>query len=707
MAIDAYSPCPGGTGKKIKFCCNDLLGELQKIDRMLEGKQFLACLNHVESLLKKNPDRACLLATKSLLLGLTEQPEAAQQAIRDFFEKHPENPIALADAASLAVEHADGRTAMRLLQRALAASGEGVEMRVYAAMGDVAEALAVEGEVMAALPLLHAQIQLQPNDPHPKELAIEIQQSRVPVLLKDQRWMPDAPDNAPWKPRYDDAVDVVKRLQWSVCEERLTKLAAEMPGEPIVWRGLATVRGWLADNEGAVEALQRYASLDVPLDDAVEAEALSRMLMEDPLGDREDIFALTFSVNDVEQLQTALALSRKIEMVQIDPASLSESDEPPPRAIYQVRDQAAPEISGEFRLEDLPRDLGIAMLFGRQTDREARLEISEVFADDLARVQSVLAEAAGKYLGDELDRRQVAQVSRTRALGSPRRRLPENADAAVAREAIRKYLDSALLEQWPRLPLGCLGGKTPEEAARLDEYRIKVHAAVMVVESWFESFDVNRLREHLGLPAPEAIDLGQNEPETIPIGRWHRLMVEKLADDQLLKLFRVASVYNAVRAIEHLGNAIIERPSLQGNPEKLRAYSVLALAGGATDRGLEYIDRGRKEAEAMGQSSAPWDLQELQFRFARMEGEETSRLLTHLESQHGREPGVREALLQFLIQIGAVGPDGQLRTRPQEGAAAEGAPAAREVEPEPGKLWTPESQRPAGEKAKIWMPGMD
>ena len=43
MALDAYSLCPGGTGKKIKFCCPDFLPELEKIDRMIEGEQFIAC----------------------------------------------------------------------------------------------------------------------------------------------------------------------------------------------------------------------------------------------------------------------------------------------------------------------------------------------------------------------------------------------------------------------------------------------------------------------------------------------------------------------------------------------------------------------------------------------------------------------------------------------------------------------------------------
>ena len=69
MPIDAYSPCPCGTGKKIKFCCKDLLTDLQKIERMLEGEQYMACLAHIERLEHSHPDRACLLATKTCCCG--------------------------------------------------------------------------------------------------------------------------------------------------------------------------------------------------------------------------------------------------------------------------------------------------------------------------------------------------------------------------------------------------------------------------------------------------------------------------------------------------------------------------------------------------------------------------------------------------------------------------------------------------------------
>ena len=715
MALDAYSPCPGGTGKKIKFCCSDLMGELQKIDRMLEGEQYLACLNHVESLLKKTPDRACLLATRSLLLRATNQLEAAEQAGSEFLQKHPQNPIALADAAALAALRGDGGGGMKLLLQALAATGDNMEIRVYVAMGEIAEALATEGNVLAALPLLIVQIQMDPEDPRPKELLAELQLSpSVPVLMKDQRRPPEAPADAPWKAKYDEIIRGADRLQWASAVERLADLIREVGDQPTPWRALAMVRGWIADEDGCIEALRKFVSLDVPLDDAVEAEALALMLSDDPLGDQMDVLDVTFGIQDIEQLQTAFALSGQMLSLPVDPASFVEDDSPPPRAIYHILDKALPQSAADASLDSLPRQLCLVLLYGRQTDREARLELKALRADDLDAARRILSDAAGPHLGDLVERREVGRISRSEDLISFRVRPPDDADMKQWERWTSEHREHALLHVWPQLPLGYFDGKTPEEAARLDEYRVQARAAVMLLESWFESrphdlnFDFGRLRERLGLPRPEPIDAERVDIDKSPVIRWSRLMVEKLSDEKLSQLFRIASSYNAVPVVKHLGQAIIVRPGLEGKEERLRAYTILARIYGSSDQTLEYIERGRKEAEAAGLSSAPWDIQELSVRFGRFESEQVSRLLQHIESQHGREPGVREALMRFLMQIGAIRPDGTpaVQPRPQAGPEPRGGMPVEPATAEPGKIWTPESQRPAGEK-RIWMPGMD
>ncbi len=110
MPIDHYSPCPGGTGKKIKFCCADLLPELEKIDRMVEGEQYVACLDHVNLLDAKTPGRPCLLAWKLTLEQITGQRETAAATLASFIAQHPNNPIALAETA---LDRAEWRDSLR------------------------------------------------------------------------------------------------------------------------------------------------------------------------------------------------------------------------------------------------------------------------------------------------------------------------------------------------------------------------------------------------------------------------------------------------------------------------------------------------------------------------------------------------------------------------------------------------------------------
>ena len=58
MPVDPYAACPGGTCKKVKFCCPDLVGDLEQLDRLIEGDQISAALEQVKRLSEKHPRRA-------------------------------------------------------------------------------------------------------------------------------------------------------------------------------------------------------------------------------------------------------------------------------------------------------------------------------------------------------------------------------------------------------------------------------------------------------------------------------------------------------------------------------------------------------------------------------------------------------------------------------------------------------------------------
>ena len=187
MSIDAYSLCPGGTGKKIKFCCGDFLPELQKIDRMFDGEQYLACLQHIDHLMAEEPgrDRPCLLATKCMLLRITDQREAARTTAAAFVVKYPDNQIALAEMAILAAE-SNPRAALDLLQKAMRAADGELAPRTYQAMGLVAGSLLHAGFPLAANGLLQLQCEITDKDERAAEVLAALSQAvDVPLLLRD------------------------------------------------------------------------------------------------------------------------------------------------------------------------------------------------------------------------------------------------------------------------------------------------------------------------------------------------------------------------------------------------------------------------------------------------------------------------------------------------------------------------------------------
>lgn len=710
MPIGPYSPCPGGLDKKLKFCCTDLLGEWQKIERWLEGGQHQACLAHVEKLDRAYPGRACLLAVKALLLRTEDRLEEARDCARQLLEKHPDNPLGLAELAIAAAGLESPVAAMAALQRAIAASAGQINERLYDAMTVLSHVLAGEGHVLAARALASAQLLLDREDRQVLGLLRQLTASaNIPLVAKEDLHMAEAPEGAPWKPEFDQVKAPLSRLQWAAAAEKLAALAERFPDTPALWHSLAILRAWLADTPRAVEALRRFAAMDVPEEDAIEAETLALWLLGDPFGDQVDLVAVEFPVKDAEQVLTALLSSPRTPAVQVDPASLATEDQPPPKAICVILDRAVPLTAAGLTLESIPKVIGRAILYGRQTDREARLQLQEILAEDLPQVKALMAELADGQLGPPTHEEATGHVPASYAMLLRHWRLPGDARAEQIAQWCNQFEEETLLNHWPRQPLPYLDGKSPEEAAGHPSFRVRLAAAVCLVEFWMERAGVrmegNRLRSRLGLPTLDPFELGQQPIETVPLARLDRVVVEKLPDEALLVGFRRAFTYHARRALRKFALAVADRPTLAGKEEQRRALGVLAQTEEDTERALAYLDRAREADKAAGQSCADWDLTELSARLQRGEGDAALRLIEHLDRHHRREPGVVAALTNLLVRFGVLRPDGRFAGEPaheEPAIVVPGQPGA-----EPGKLWTPDSQTPpgpAGQKPAIWTP---
>ncbi|MBN1588958.1 MAG: hypothetical protein JW888_05540 [Pirellulales bacterium] len=701
MAIDSYSLCPGGTGKKIKFCCPDLLSDLKTLDRMMEGEQYKAALQHIESIESAESPRACLLAIKIRLLRAAERDEDARAAVNHFVEHFPDNPIALAESAIDVAVARDGPAAMQLLQRALEADCEQLYAQVYGAMSVVAQSLASSGYLRSAQALWHLQTMASSDDPQPRELLTTINRSEaVPLLLKDEPRLDECPAGVAWKDSFDHAMQPLAKAHWAEVTRRLDKLVESFPDEPVLWQNLAIVRSWLADRAGAIDAFEKLASLDIPLENAVEAAATAMMMADNPLDDSVDGLRLTFPVEDGDELAGLFSTWKLAVAMPLDASTLAE-EEVPPKAMFWLLDRPTPESAKDLTLEAVSNVLGQAMLFGRQTDCGARLIVSGVTSSNLDRVIESLGEVAQKQITSPPEQEVVARLSATRLLLRRPWRLPPDSSRETITALAERHLEHSVFEAWPRLALGVFGGRSAEQVAADPSQRVKLLAAILVLENWVsqmgEPLEFNRLRSQLGLPTLGPIDPEQSPPEDLPLVRLHRVVVEKLPNDALLNSFHRAVVYGADEAVAVLGRAVVERPDIASD-QLLAALAILARSERDPERAFGYIARGRELAESGGQSSASWDLSELELRLAHGDSDEGARLFEHLKQEHLREPGVAQALRDFLMRAGIIDADG----RP----IAADVPETAEDQPA-SQLWTPGSEKSTAGKSKLWTPDME
>jgi len=125
MALDLYSPCPCDSGKKLKWCCAELVPVVVKIVRLLQDQQYTHAERAIADALRDHPDHP-------LLLTLKLDAILADQCFR---EVHPDE--VLRDAHRLMRQRPQSLTAHRALAAALTDMGDA--QAVVAALQDYLE----------------------------------------------------------------------------------------------------------------------------------------------------------------------------------------------------------------------------------------------------------------------------------------------------------------------------------------------------------------------------------------------------------------------------------------------------------------------------------------------------------------------------------------------------------------------------------------
>ncbi len=626
----------------------------------------------------------------------------------------PDNPVALSLSAIHACSQNDLESAIEDLQQALEHLEGMLAPSVYSAIGVVAQTLLQAGDILAARGHLLMQAGLAGDqDENPVRLLMRINMlQEVPLLLKQDYTYAECPEGVAWAEEFEAAKKSALRGAWISACEALDALEEKYPNQPAILRNIAILSGWVGQRDEANVAWKKYARLsDVPLDDAVEAEALAQML--DPVAEVDEIDSVTinYTISDMDRLMELCLSDQRVSRMPVDLKELSGEGEPPPKAAFWLLDRPVPASASDLTRDAIPNVLGEMYVFGKQTDRDARIEYTVLRDDGFDAAKAAVTEVLGECVNDSRTEEVTGQVPKVSATLTWRWRLPDDTTAEKRREFVSEQRAEVMLTRWPELTLKALGGKTPRAAAADAELKVPALAAILLLELGNDQngneFDFNELRKALNLPTRDVIDPAGIDALKISIVQIPRIDVAKLSDEDLLMLYRRVVLKYASEAIRHLAKEVLHRSSLNDKVDKNETYDLLIRTAVDSDDALSYVADAKKTATDADESPARWLLAELSIRLSRAESEECQKLVQTIQTRYMQQPGVAQGLYEILVSYGIISPEGTpagpRRTAQPQMAAAAAAPESG------SKLWTPDgtAAESGGEKSKLWVPGMD
>ena len=745
MATDLYARCPCGSGKKIKFCCKDIITDIERIERMLQGDQRTSALERINKLLEKHPDRPALLALRAQVLIELEQLGEAVATLEKLLEIEPTNAHALVMRGGLYAAGGDTGEALRHLHKSLSAADGVFTQAIYRGYITICMYLIQCNELVSAYAHLLTLVSItRGQDRASVSLLMQVTSSgRLPAIFHGLLITADAPDNCTWKREFDVAINAYRSGDWTQAAQLLEDMSNRILDEPVILRNLAILQAWTCQSEKAIKSF-RYCSAIRSLDEnlAIEAEACAQVLDATSEEDTDELVSITHEIDDANAMMEKLLSNDQVDSVPVQ--RMPGDDSPPPKGQFVVYDKAVSDLdksdaatieidnadSSEDNASDsspldfatLPRETCSIVLFGKETDRNARLVVLGFRDEKFDDLLKLVADVSGESLKLDDENIEVATRShRVERLFQPNFRIPKQTKLDVLQTAQRTWIVDQLQNAWPDVALSIFGGKSAREISGERKYKRKVLAAILNLELWSDrqpfDFDFDKLRTDLGLEALAKIDPNEVEIRSLTTTQIRRLELDKLKDEDLKFVFEVLSIRPNGSTLRRICEEIVKRPSMEGKVDLIEVHERLSDLATTTDEQLEHLVKARDMAVTNGDSPASWLVAELDLRIQRGEPDLAKRLITEIQNRYIREPGVAQMFAEVLSKYGLMPrmpgmPAGAVSPEAVQAPVEVGAPGAAPADGA-GGIWTPGESAPApasdqggdsGGESKLWIP---
>src|SRR5262249_46494465 len=118
MSPDQYAPCPCGSGKKFKWCCQPVDADIQLAFEQFQNGQHETALRMMEEVVRKHPQNPVAWGRQAQLLHALGKTDQAEESLQKAFELNANYPFGLWLRAMLRYQEGEVPGALILARKA-------------------------------------------------------------------------------------------------------------------------------------------------------------------------------------------------------------------------------------------------------------------------------------------------------------------------------------------------------------------------------------------------------------------------------------------------------------------------------------------------------------------------------------------------------------------------------------------------------------
>lgn len=580
MALDHYSPCPCGSGKKLKFCkCLDQPQDYEQLLKLIEGGQGVAAVDRINQLLSKTPNAAWLLAIKGELTLSMQEIDSFKETAERFLKLKPDNPLALIMKSIVSsLDEEPVQNAARYLLEGMSESREAMPALTLSAIRILLQSLTSSGmESMVGYwsDVLSA---LTGGNSAPEEESSQMDPN-LNLLAKSPARLLDDPANADWNERLAEVLSLAKTFRYAQAETKLRSILRDFPDQPGPLSHLLRAQCAQLDQQGAVTTARKLSQhLEISAEDrayytavAFELEPRHKLLQTEMLSQYCEVDSPDRIHESMQQFDfVETADGEGLEQVRQYYAAIV-GDEVPAKQIYSLFDCSLDPSESKGVAAS---NVGTLVVFGKQTDKPSRvLFIAYKFPKYKATIEQV---SDTLQLGASMPDVEIPiSGSYVEFLNRPRTVVGERLEGLSLEKK-----GELLVEDFLNVPIAAIDFKTPLEAANEEPLRgallgllshLEGEQSILLPES-----TINEIYSRLDLERP-SVDT-DSDAETLRLVTaldLDRVPVAGLSDVQLKGLMVRAMAMGATRVFYRSAIAIRAREGLADDVQ----LQVAALSG--------------------------------------------------------------------------------------------------------------------------------